>query len=233
MSNATATKPEELAGQALDDALKENDLPRSGTADEKRTRLADHLAAQAPTPDEDADASTGPGDEFSQLTGDDLDEAAAAADIEGRSTMTADEKRDALRDHAAGATGQEGNPAQPTPEVNASEFPNPAVARAGSAHLDGGPVGGRVDNLTRRSDADALEGHFVKIDLKNADAAKAIEDVVGGPADDHDYGVYLEPASVDPDSGYPVTAKVRLRDETNGLVVVPYAALRASEAGHR
>lgn len=188
MSDATATKPEELAGQALDDALKEHDLPRSGTADEKRARLADHLAAQDAAGEDESDA---------------------------------------------GAEHEPEAAAEPAPEVNASELPNPAVARSKAANLEGGPVGGRVDHLTRRSDADALEGHFVKIDLNNADAAKAIEDVVGGPADDHDYGVYLEPASVDPEDGYPLTAKVRLRDETNGLVVVPYAALRQSEAGHR
>lgn len=37
------------------------------------------------------------GDEYDQLTGADLDKAAADADIEGRSEMTADEKREALR----------------------------------------------------------------------------------------------------------------------------------------
>lgn len=34
----------ELKGQALDDALAEADLPKSGTADEKRARLAEHRA---------------------------------------------------------------------------------------------------------------------------------------------------------------------------------------------
>lgn len=32
----------ELKGQALDDALDAADLPKSGTADEKRARLAEH-----------------------------------------------------------------------------------------------------------------------------------------------------------------------------------------------
>ena len=40
-------KPEDLKGEALDAALKEAGLPVSGSADEKRARLAEHLAAQA------------------------------------------------------------------------------------------------------------------------------------------------------------------------------------------
>lgn len=42
------------------------------------------------------------GDAIDQLAGDDLDQATRDADIDGRSSMTADEKRDALR--AAGYT---------------------------------------------------------------------------------------------------------------------------------
>lgn len=38
----------DLAGQALDDALKAAGLPRSGTADEKRQRLADHQTSADP-----------------------------------------------------------------------------------------------------------------------------------------------------------------------------------------
>lgn len=34
----------QLKGQALDDALRDNGLPTSGTADEKRQRLAEYLA---------------------------------------------------------------------------------------------------------------------------------------------------------------------------------------------
>lgn len=41
--------PAELKGAALDEALEAAGLPKSGTADEKRARLAEHLAAeQAP-----------------------------------------------------------------------------------------------------------------------------------------------------------------------------------------
>jgi hypothetical protein len=38
--------PEVLRGQALDDALEAADLSKSGTADEKRARLAEHQAGQ-------------------------------------------------------------------------------------------------------------------------------------------------------------------------------------------
>lgn len=37
--------PEELKGQALEDALEERGLPKSGTADEKRARVSEHDAA--------------------------------------------------------------------------------------------------------------------------------------------------------------------------------------------
>ena len=37
----------ELKGEALDEALKEAGLPLTGKADEKRARLAEHLAAQS------------------------------------------------------------------------------------------------------------------------------------------------------------------------------------------
>jgi hypothetical protein len=106
------------------------------------------------------------------------------------------------------------------------------AARNEQAHV--GPVGGRVDSLTRRHDGDVLEGHFCRIDTTDSAAKKGLEDVLGKDLDvrDHDYGVYLEPASIDGE-GYPDTAKVRLRDDTNALVVVPYSALRPSEAGHR
>ena len=43
----------ELKGEALDEALKEAGLPLTGKAEEKRARLAEHLAAQSDqdTPD--------------------------------------------------------------------------------------------------------------------------------------------------------------------------------------
>jgi hypothetical protein len=42
-----AVEAEELKGQALDDALEAAGLPKSGTADEKRRRLADHQSGDA------------------------------------------------------------------------------------------------------------------------------------------------------------------------------------------
>jgi hypothetical protein len=97
--------------------------------------------------------------------------------------------------------------------------------RATLRHVPGqkveGPIGGFVDQLTARP-GDALEGHFVKIDL-NADNLPD-----GLKESGRDFGVYVEPATIGED-GYPLTAQVRLRDETNQLVTVPYAALRNTE----
>lgn len=47
-----ATAPSDLKGTALDDALEEAGLSKSGTADEKRQRLADHQAVSTVNPDE-------------------------------------------------------------------------------------------------------------------------------------------------------------------------------------
>ncbi len=41
--HTTPTEGGELKGQALDNALDEADLPKTGTADEKRARLREHL----------------------------------------------------------------------------------------------------------------------------------------------------------------------------------------------
>lgn len=50
--------PFELKGEALDDALGAWGLSKSGTADEKRQRLADHLTApDADSNDDDPDPS--------------------------------------------------------------------------------------------------------------------------------------------------------------------------------
>lgn len=97
------------------------------------------------------------------------------------------------------------------------------------------PLMARVDNMTRRSDEDALEGHFCTIDLSNKDAKAGVEAQIGeGNArpGSGDYGVYLEPGAVGED-GYPVTARVQLRDEHAAVVVVPYAALYPAQAGRR
>jgi uncharacterized protein (UPF0210 family) len=46
-STASTTDDAELKGQALEDALKERGLPSTGTADEKRARVAEHDQAGA------------------------------------------------------------------------------------------------------------------------------------------------------------------------------------------
>lgn len=107
---------------------------------------------------------------------------------------------------------------------------DPASVRANgpvAAQSAPGLQGGQVDQLTRRHGEDALTGHFVKIDLN----AKGVPDRLKDSG--RDYGVYLEAASTDPDTGYPVTARVRLRDDTHEVVVVPHDALRPSQAGGR
>lgn len=107
----------------------------------------------------------------------------------------------------------------------------PAAARVGTyAHA---PVrGGFMDQLSRRSDADALEGHFVSIDLNHSGVKDAYKQV---GLEDHrgSYGVYLEPAQRDPETGIPEQAIVRLRDDTNARVMVPYEALSPAAAGGR
>lgn len=90
-----------------------------------------------------------------------------------------------------------------------------------------GVQGGFVDNMSRRSDHDALEGHFVSIDLNHSDIDDELRESGG------DYGVYLEPGDRDPKTGYPLTAVVRLRDSSNALVRVPYEALRPAVGGRR
>lgn len=63
-----------------------------------------HLAAPSTkrhhNSQEHTDGATAGGDQVDQLTGDDLEAAVRDANIEGRSTMTADEKRQARRDQA-------------------------------------------------------------------------------------------------------------------------------------
>lgn len=95
------------------------------------------------------------------------------------------------------------------------------------------PIDGRVDNMTRRDDSDVLQGHFCLIDFNDDDhgkaAVEAVEAAIGegnARTGSGDYGVYVEPGSLD-ENGYPLTATVLLRDEHSCLVSsVPYGALR-------
>lgn len=91
---------------------------------------------------------------------------------------------------------------------------------------------GRIDNMSRRSGNDALEGHFVTIDLDNSEVKDAFKQA-GLEGHQGDYGVFLQRALVDPDTGYPTHVVVRLRDETNARVTLPYDALRPAEARGR
>lgn len=105
------------------------------------------------------------------------------------------------------------------------------------------PLFGRVDNMTRRSDAEPLEGHFVHIDYSGdggKEAATSVATLLGEDALQGrepgvgvaDYGVYLQPGQLGED-GYPATAIVMLRDEFAANVVVPYESLRPALAGRR
>lgn len=126
----------------------------------------------------------------------------------------------------------DGEAAQAAQGIQPAEGGTPAGARAG-VHARADTQGGFMDQMSARSVNDALEGHFVLIDL-NHDGVKDAYKAVRG-LEDHrgDYGVYIEPALRDPETGIPVTATVRLRDETNALVTVPYEALRRAEARGR
>jgi hypothetical protein len=107
-----------------------------------------------------------------------------------------------------------------------------------------GPVGGRVDNMTRRDDTDVDMGHFCYIDYSNKEAKQAVQDQLApkGSALEKqgfeaglgsaDYGVYLAPGSTD-ENNYPVTAIVLLRDEHSAQVVVPYDAIKPAPQGGR
>jgi hypothetical protein len=107
----------------------------------------------------------------------------------------------------------------------------PAGARVG--HEAGTPtVLGKMDNMSVRSNDDALEGHFVTIDA-NADGVEEAFEAAGLEEHNGYYGVYLYPASTDTETGVPDMAVVRLRDDTNALVKVPYESLSRGAAGGR
>jgi hypothetical protein len=106
------------------------------------------------------------------------------------------------------------------------------------------PLNGVVDNMTQRSGSDAIEGHFVTIDYSDKDVVKAVKNQLapkGSGLDDQgfepgvgsaDYGTFLDVGETDED-GYPLIARVFLRDEHAAIINVPYKALRRSTAGGR
>lgn len=71
----------------------------------------------------------------------------------------------------------------------------------------------KVDNLTRRSDDDAMLGTFV--------------DVINGPYAGR-WGAYLDDLTNDPETGYPSVVLVRTRDADMLLIDVNYADIRPS-----
>jgi hypothetical protein len=106
------------------------------------------------------------------------------------------------------------------------------------------PLNGLVDNMTQRDGSDAIEGHFVTIDYSDKATVKAVKDQLapkGSANDDQgfepgvgsaDYGVFLDVGETD-DDGYPLIARVHLRDEHAAIINVPYKSLKRSTAGGR
>lgn len=145
--------------------------------------------------------------------------------LEQRASEQEAQQSEQLQSSLSGA----GHDATASLQENASDAP--AAARAGvGAQVP--TQGGFVDQASRRSGDDAMEGHFVRIDLNFDGVSDAYEQANLG---EHrgDYGVYLEPVSLHPETGIPEFALVRLRDETNARITVPYEALRPAQAGSR
>lgn len=116
-------------------------------------------------------------------------------------------------------------------KVSHDENANVAGERAGAGQSEV-VQGGLVDGMSRRSGLEPMEGHFVSVD-RTADGVSDQLKEVGANPDRDAYGVYLSPAECDDETGYPITVNVRLRDDTNALVTVPFDAVSPSEAGHR
>lgn len=113
----------------------------------------------------------------------------------------------------------------------------PAGPRAGHG-VNAPTVNGKMDQMSRRNVGDALEGHFVTIDASVDGVEEAYRDarLIRDENDERGeykhqgyYGVYLQPAALDQKTGIPVTAVVRLRDDTNALVRVPYESLSPAD----
>lgn len=107
------------------------------------------------------------------------------------------------------------------------------------------PQAGRVDNMTKRHDGDPLQGHFVYINYSDESVGEAVKAQLAPEGSalanqgfepglgSADYGVYLQPGQVDPETGYPQTAVVLLRDEHSAQIVVPFDALQPAPQGGR
>jgi hypothetical protein len=238
------------------------------TADEQRAALVAHYCEttsqeNAMHPDDDEttyagtpnDRDTEPAEGSDAATRD--EESSSAAD-----TRAGDDGADATSAPDSVPTGENPdapNPPREEPDIDeqreqqleagkasgalaraAEQMADATAAEQRAGHLGAKPSEARVDNMTRRSDADALQGHFVRIDFNDEefgqDAIDAVERVIGegnAGVGSGDYGVYTDPGVTD-ENGYPVTATVMLRDEHSALVSsVPYGALRPAQAGQR
>jgi hypothetical protein len=99
----------------------------------------------------------------------------------------------------------------------------PAEQRAG-VRATAATQGGFIDQMSARDDNDAFEGHHVILDLGNKGVKDAYKHV-GLEGHRGQLGVYVKPIVLDQVTGIPVTALVRLRDDSHALVEVPYEAL--------
>lgn len=113
----------------------------------------------------------------------------------------------------------------------ASKTQVPAEQRAG-VRATAATQGGFMDQMSARDDNDAFEGHHVILDLGNKGVKDAYKSV-GLEGHRGQYGVYVQPAELDQDTGIPVTCLVRLRDSSHALVTVPYEALSPTAPGGR
>lgn len=105
-----------------------------------------------------------------------------------------------------------------------------ADERAAAGHKNAGVQGGLVDQMTRRSAADVMEGHHCTIDRTHSGVSKEAKELMGEGSDG--YGVYVEPAETD-EKGFPVQASVLLRNSSHARVIVPYDALRPVDLAER
>lgn len=121
----------------------------------------------------------------------------------------------------------------------------PAAQRAGITQ-NAATQGGFMDQLSRRNSVEAIEGHYVEIDLSH-DGVKEAYKQAGlydeDAADDDDnpsdgfgaggFGVYLTRGATDPETGIPTEILVQLRDDSHARVTVPYEAARQVAAQGR
>lgn len=124
---------------------------------------------------------------------------------------------------------------KPTPAKKAdSKFTQQSKEQARSDGLGDTKIQqGFMDQKSARLDSEAWEGHFVTIDLTDKDVQAAYKETQGLDGHTGNYGVFTQCVAADPDTGRCTVALVRLRDDTNALVRVPYDALTPSSPGGR